>query len=139
MPKGRARTVISPPLPEKAKSEAPVAPPPEVKGWRSRPTRPGLTGHLERPFYGAEDEVRERAEVDEMTGAAPVVEQLRGSLYGRPPRDVPTVAELALEGMAREVTYTIRGADGVDRVQTRWEITALGQDVLTDAMLGRDE
>lgn len=131
--------MISPPLPEKPKPEKVPEPAPEVKGWRSRPTRPGFSGVLERPFYGTEDEVRARAEVDALTGAAPVVEQLRGPVYAPPPREVPTVQELARDGMAREVTYTVRGADGRDKVQTRWEITALGQDVLTDAMLGRDE
>lgn len=136
----RARSVISPPLPSRAKpkTEAPAAPR-EVKGWRSRPTRPGFSGVIERPFYGTEDEVRARAEVDALAGAAPVVECLIGSLYGRPPREVPTVRELAEQGMAKEVTRTFRRPDGSTGSDTRWEITPLGYDVLTDAMLGRDE
>lgn len=127
--KGRTwRTVVSPPVPEKPKAEKPSAPAPEVKGWRSRPTRPGFSGVVERPFYGTEDEVRERAAVDEMAGAAPVVEQLRGAIYSTPPREVPTVLDLAKRGLAHEHP----GAGG-----TRWSITPEGQQILTDAMLGR--
>jgi len=139
--KGRTwRTVVSPPLPEKVKPESNAnAELPPVTGWRSRPTKPGMSGHIERPFYGTEQEVRERAEVDEMAGAAPVIEQLRGPLYGRPPRDVPTVADLAKLGMAHERTVRVQKPDGTYRDDTRWEISPLGYDVLTDAMLGRDE
>lgn len=139
MVRQRARTIISTPLPEKPKPVKPERPLADVTGWRSRPTAPGFSDVIEPSFYGTEDEVRERAEVDEMTGAAPVVEQLRGAVYGRPPREVPTVLELAQNGMAREVTYTTRGEDGRDKVSTRWEISPTGQDVLNDAMVGRDE
>lgn len=110
---------VVPPRATKPKPET-STPPPVIRGWRVR------FGGVGASTYGTEAEVRALAA--EHPERRPVVECLIGSLYGAPPRDVPTVADLAHEGMAHPTE------DG-----KAWKITPLGQDVLTDAMRGFDE
>lgn len=110
---------VVPPRARKAKPES-STPPPVIRGWRVRYVA------LSASEYCSEDEARRLA--DEHPERRPVVECLIGSVYGAPPRDVPTVADLAHEGMAHPTE------DG-----KAWKITPLGQAVLTDAMRGLDE
>lgn len=87
--------------------------------WRVRAAAgPAVFEGTEQQCY---DWAREQAEV------RPIVECLVGPIYAPPARQVPTVAELAHEGMAHQTH------DG-----KAWKISPLGQDVLTDAMRGLD-
>lgn len=123
----RARSVLSPKIDRKRKAKPESsAPAPVITGWRARPLDLDPFGIEVPTFYGTEDECR--AWAVENAELRPVVECRTGALYGAPGRDVPMVADLAAQGMARQTQ------DG-----KAWHITPLGYDVLTDAMLGRDE
>lgn len=111
MAAGRARTVLSPePPPRKRK---PAADKPEAPEWKPRPgaptvrVRPTLRDpfdELPRPSYHhTEAEAQEQFEADEAAGLAPVIEYLTRAIWAPPPREVPTVHELAMQGLAREL------------------------------------
>lgn len=117
----RPYSVLSqvPPRATKPKAEAVAAPMSEVTGWRVRTAAGGPV------MYGTEAECR--AYAAEHPERRPIVECKVGAVYGAPARSVPTVADLAHDGMAHQTQ------DG-----KAWRITQLGQDVLTDAMRGLD-
>lgn len=118
----RQYTVLSevPPRATKARPEPAAAPPEPVRGWRVRAAAGGPV------FVGSEQDASRYA--DEHPEQRPILERLVGPVWGAPPRDVPTVADLAHEGMARQTE------DG-----KAWKISALGQDVIYDAMRGTDD
>lgn len=117
----RPYSVLSevPPRATKPKAEpAPVAPA-AVRGWRVRAAG--------GPAVFTGDEAACRSWAAEHPERRPIVECLVGPVWAPPARDVPTVADLAHEGMAHQTQ------DG-----KAWKVSPLGQDVLTDAMRGLD-
>lgn len=100
----RPLSVLSERVPRarKAKPESTAA----AQRWRSRPTLPGPFGDDEPPYEGDEAAVRARHEADTLAGMAPVLETHSAANWTRH-RDVPTLKELALQGLAREVAAGI--------------------------------
>jgi hypothetical protein len=100
----RPRSVLSEKVPRATKPKpAPVV---AVQRWRSRPTLPGPFGDDEQPFEGDEAAVRARHEADTLAGMAPVLEVHSAADWTRH-RDVPTMRELAHQGLAHEVASNI--------------------------------
>lgn len=118
----RQYTVLSqvPPRATKAKAEPEILAPDAPRAWRVRAAAGPAV------FEGTEAECR--AWVAAHPEQRPVVECLVGAVYAPPARSIPTVAELAHDGMAHQTQ------DG-----KAWKVTPLGQDVLTDAMRGLDD
>lgn len=127
----RKATVLTPkaaPKPRKPKAAEVIqdwVPREGAPTWRSRPTRPNPFGDTEPSYYGTEEEVRARHQVDTEAGMQPVIETLGRGFWGLPPRPVVTVASLAKRGLAREHP----GNGG-----TRWEISPEGQRLILESM-----
>lgn len=128
----RKPTVLTPKVPRATKPKPVKAESPE---WASRPGQPvwrvRFTADANPQTASTYFHDRDDAEQAQVAKPGTVLETIGASgLWGRLARDVPTVQDLAADGMAREVM--VGNA-------TRWEISPLGQEVITDAMVGRDE
>lgn len=131
--RGRARTVISPPLPPKA-----TKPRPEPAERAAYAVRPGVRYRVRLladdmpPIYGdVLDALKTERDELRAAGVPVVLEELRGAAYGRVMVGEPaSVRQLVADHLAREVTLTLIRPDGSPRDDTRVEISPRGQALL---------
>jgi len=130
----RPRSVVSPPLPPRARKVK--ATPPEREAWEPRPGQ--LTWRVrdttQTDPQRANTYMATREAADELAAAfGGVVETLYRGYWGMPHREVPTVDDLAKGGEDTEPLARLDGQSG------KWIIDPIGQQIIHDAMLGLDE
>lgn len=141
----RARSVISPPLPPRARKIK--ATPPEREAWAPRPGAPTwrVRDTTQTDPQRANVYLHDRDAAEELAAVfGGIVETLYRGYWGTPHREVPTVADLARGGedtepLAREVTLTRVDESGKTKTETRWVVHPIGQQIILDAMLGLDD
>lgn len=130
----RARSVISPPLPPRARKIK--ATPPEREAWAPRAGAPTwrVRDTTQTDPQRANVYLHDRDAAEELAAAfGGVVEALYRGYWGTPHREVPTVEDLARGG---EDTEPLARLDGQS---SRWIVDPIGFDVIADALMGRDD